>query len=192
MKKGNDWFLSVLACPRCRSALLRTTEMFICTQCKKTYAFRAGVPHFLGTTLANRYEEEAATPVNRLKTYLKKNPAFFQLLHYNIGSVSYFGLSAKGAIWRAFGRSDLSKKVMLNVGSGIKRVHSQVINQLLAIYFFVVKARELNEQSINAVSSANSKNLTAIFDAVDDGAHIFPCDCSCDSFHSHNVQYVQK
>lgn len=128
MEKENARILPLLACPYCRRPCKSRNESLACTHCKKTYPLKGGVPFFLPQTLHHRYAEEAATPVNRLKGELKKYPVLFQFLHTVIGSVSYFGLSARGALERAFGSLKCSGKVIINVGSGVKRIHREVIN----------------------------------------------------------------
>ena len=127
MEKKNIRIEKILACPHCKKLLSGTGNGLMCPDCKATYPYLSAVPFFLERTLANRYEKEVSSPVNRLKTFLKKNPALFQFLHYAIGSVSYFGLSASQAIALAFGH-DLEKKVIVNIGSGIKRIRPEIIN----------------------------------------------------------------
>ena len=63
-----------------------------------------------------------------MKTLIKKSPWLFQFLTYAIGSISYFGWSPRKALLKIHGESELKDKIVLNIGSGIKRVHPEVIN----------------------------------------------------------------
>lgn len=126
MQRKNDVLLRVLACPHCHLRLAHKDEAFQCHRCGEAFPCNNGVPHFLRANCAEQYERETHAPINRLKMALKRRPMLFQFLHYTIGSVSYFGVSARQAISRAFQNAE--DKIIVSVGSGVKRIHPRVIN----------------------------------------------------------------
>lgn len=83
------------------------------------------------------YEQELSSPINRLKTFLKKWPWFYNFLQTLItpAFTPIGGLTAKQAIKMAFAADSLRDNLIVNLGSGTKRLHREVIN--LDIYPFL-------------------------------------------------------
>ncbi len=132
MKSTDKRFISLLTCPNCKAADFGVYESkLICGKCHAEYPIVNSAPQIIHPELIQQYKKynaEALTPVNRLKTLVKKSPRLFQFLTYAIGSISYFGWSPRKALLKTFRKEELADKIILNIGSGIKRVHSEVIN----------------------------------------------------------------
>lgn len=125
-------FLNILRCPECGvSELTPKNEDITCQYCSSVYQTRNSTIFFSDKNLAEqhlKYETESKYPINRLKDFIKQSPWFFQFLTYTIGSISYLGLSPRRSVIKAFGEKNLKDKVILNIGSGIKKIHPEVIN----------------------------------------------------------------
>lgn len=132
MKSTDKRFIEILLCPDCKSPKLLTGENKIgCGNCKSEYPIVKNAPCLINRELLKQYEqykEELRSPVNKLKTFLKKFPWFFQFLTYAIGSISYFGQSPKRALEKIYGNQSLDDKIIINIGSGIKRIRPNIIN----------------------------------------------------------------
>lgn len=118
----------VLACPKCRGPLEHHDITLACNSCWQSYMVKDNVPYILDHKLSDRYEQEARLPINKFKALIKRYPWLFQFLTYAIGSISYLGMSPQKAMLRVFRKEELDEKVIINVGSGIKRIHRSVIN----------------------------------------------------------------
>lgn len=132
MKATDEKFINILLCPNCKSVSLnRQNESLICAKCQSTYPIVNSVPYLIHQELLQQYKQykkEVESPVNKLKTLIKKSPWLFQFLTYAIGSISYLGWSPKKALKKIYREESLQNKIILNIGSGIKRVHPEVIN----------------------------------------------------------------
>jgi SAM-dependent methyltransferase len=130
MKTLEDKLLRVLLCTACRrgSLSLRGEELW-CSICSALYPVRDSKLCFTKGTDENarKYQTEAGQFVNRLKSLVKKWPGLFVFLTYAIGSVSFLGQRPKQTIEKLFGRK-AQEKIIINVGSGITRIHPAVIN----------------------------------------------------------------
>ena len=119
-----------LHCPACKQGplTLRGSE-FACGGCPARYPILNGKLCF--TKHADKdmrqYEMEATTFVNRLKKLVKEWPAVFVFLTYAIGSVSFLGQKPRKTIEKLYG-AKAGEKLIVNVGSGITKVHPAVIN----------------------------------------------------------------
>lgn len=125
-----DKLIRTLRCPACNRGSLSSQEQhLVCKECAAEYPVRDSKIHFTKTTDANiqKYEVEANSFVNRLKKRVKEWPALFVFLTYTIGSVSYFGQRPKQTIEKLYGEK-AKDKIIINVGSGITKVHPEVIN----------------------------------------------------------------
>lgn len=132
MKSTDPKFIEVLLCPNCKSADLSARgENLVCGKCQSTYPIINSAPHLIHQELLKqykKYKKEVESPVNKLKTLIKKSPRLFQFLTYAIGSISYFGWSPQKALKKIYSETELKEKIVLNIGSGIKRVHAEVVN----------------------------------------------------------------
>ncbi len=129
MKVVRERLAHILQCPACRRPLHQGGDAFICDGCRSEYLARNGALSFTKTEDENlqHYESEAGQFVNRLKSFVKKWPAFFVFLTYAIGSVSFFGERPRQTIKKLYGDT-AGEKIMVNIGSGITIVHPAVIN----------------------------------------------------------------
>ncbi len=132
MQVSDHRFLNILLCPNCKTAnLADQKDKLTCRQCQSTYPVVNSAPYLIHQELIQQYKQyqkEVASPVNKLKTLIKKSPWLFQFLTYAIGSISYFGWSPRKALKKTFREEQLHGKIILNIGSGIKAIHPEVIN----------------------------------------------------------------
>lgn len=132
MKSIDHRFLKILLCPNCQSDnLVRREENLICDKCQSAYPIVNSAPHLIHPELLKQYKtynKEVLSPVNKLKTLIKKWPWLFRFLTYSIGSISYFGWSPTKTLKKLFREEELKEKIIINLGSGIKVVHPEVIN----------------------------------------------------------------
>ncbi len=100
-----------------------------CPTCRALYPIKNSALHFTSSDdgTIQRYTKEAGTFINLLKAFIKKWPSLFVFLTYAIGNISYLGQKPNKTIRKVFGdRSE--EKILINIGSGITRVHPDVIN----------------------------------------------------------------
>jgi SAM-dependent methyltransferase len=74
------------------------------------------------------YDKKMKADVNQLKSFLKKWPGFYYFLLYGVSEIFFGGLSAKKAVLKAFPKSEWPEKVILNLGSGPRKYHEEIIN----------------------------------------------------------------
>ena len=130
MKSSPRGLLNVLQCPTCRKGELSLmSEQLVCSGCSARHSIIGSQLCFTKTADKDisQYEAEAEQFVNRLKKLVKEWPALFVFLTYAIGSVSFFGQKPKKTIEKLFGERAM-EKLIVNVGSGITKVHPAVIN----------------------------------------------------------------
>jgi len=65
--------------------------------------------------------------INKLKTFLKKWPGLYNFLTKTISVELFVGFTPKKAIKRAFGLKP-DERIIINVGSGVIRLHPEVVN----------------------------------------------------------------
>jgi len=132
MRTTDKRFIDIIRCPNCKAAgLSRQQDGLRCQQCSSEYPIQNEAPYLLDQELIRqykRYRKEAQSPINKFKSFLKKWPWLFQFLTYAIGSISYFGWSPRKALLKIYKESELKEKIIINIGSGIKGIHSEVIN----------------------------------------------------------------
>jgi len=132
MKITDPRLIKVIQCPDCKYSPTATqNDHVVCQQCDAKYPIKNSQLYLLDKSLIDQYEqyqEEVKSPVNRLKNLIKKSPWLFQFLTYAIGSISYFGWSPKRALKKLYGDQSLEDKIIINLGSGIKKIHPEVIN----------------------------------------------------------------
>ena len=137
MNITEDKFINILICPRCSAdALLREQEKILCPSCSSAYLIKNSALYFTSRNddIIKKYDREAGQFVNRLKALIKKWPFLFVFLTYAIGNISYLGQKPKKTIKKLYG--EYSKdKIIINIGSGITRVHPDVVN--LDIFPFI-------------------------------------------------------
>lgn len=111
-----------LICLECRKKLDLDNEKLVCSSCGKVYQIIENKPHFLDNEVRILNQESSDALVSRLKVLFKKYPKFFSFLYYAFGA-SFVGKSAKEAI------KDIEHdKLIINLGSGIKRINDRVVN----------------------------------------------------------------
>lgn len=110
-----------LHCPDCLVKLTPQDDSFFCTHCQHRYSTLSGVISF-NYFIADGPTQSADNLVSRLKFFFKQYSWFYNFLYYAFGGF-FVGLNAKRAI-KSVGQSGL----ILNLGSGIKRLRPDVIN----------------------------------------------------------------
>ena len=88
----------------------------------------SGQLFFIEKADSGDYDEAMKSSVNRLKSYLKNWPAFYYFLLYFASTIFFGGLSVKKALKKSFPDENYSDKVILNLGSGPRRHHQEIIN----------------------------------------------------------------
>ncbi len=132
MKSTDPRFIDILHCPNCQTGKLISQENHLaCQQCRTAYPIRNSAPFLIHNELIEqykKYQQEIESPVNRLKTLIKKLPWLFSFLTYAIGSISFFGWSPKKTLKKLYRENELGDKIIINLGSGTETVHPEVIN----------------------------------------------------------------
>ncbi len=130
MKITEDNFIKILVCPKCKTDTLSyQREVAVCSSCSSVYPVRNSAFYFTSQNddIIKKYDKEAGQFINRLKALIKKWPFLFVFLTYAIGNISYLGQKPKNTIKKLYG--EYSKdKIIINIGSGITRVHPDVVN----------------------------------------------------------------
>jgi len=132
MKITDKRFVEILLCVECRqNTLRRENEKLNCSNCQTEFLIQNGKVVLLDKDLSAqyaRYQKEIKSPINRLKSFIKRWPWLFQFLTYAIGSVSFFTGSPSRAAKKYIGENNFSEKIIINIGSGITRFHEEIIN----------------------------------------------------------------
>lgn len=132
MLSTDQRFIQILLCPNCKAASLNFQEgNLICGKCNSSYPVINDAPYLIHQELIKQYKQynkEVESPINKFKTFLKKSPWLYQFLTYTIGSISYFGWSPRKSLKKLFKEPELKDKIIINIGSGIKTIHPEIIN----------------------------------------------------------------
>ena len=115
-------FQEILCCPDCRSNLLREAGSLVCGECGAHYPIADGIPHFV-ESLADSGIASSEPWLNSLKNKLKAYPNFYWFLANVCSPVMPTGKSPQVLLNRL-----PSSAVVLNLGSGTKRISSSVLN----------------------------------------------------------------
>lgn len=114
--------LDNLVCLKCHEKLKLTDEILKCPACGQEYRVSEGALMMVDKQGEGVTDLGGDLMVNKLKVFFKKYPKIFFVFFYTIGA-SFVGKSAKKFI-RPFGND----KVVINLGSGVKRIREDVIN----------------------------------------------------------------
>lgn len=118
----NQRTLNVLICVACGGDLTTEGGRFTCDKCGHFYSTVEGAPVLIGERGEAVNQGGPDVLINKLKVFFKRFPWFFKILLYTFGP-SFVGKSAKQAI------ADLGpEKLILNVGSGVIVVRTDVVN----------------------------------------------------------------
>ncbi len=111
-----------LICLDCHKKLNLSNKILTCSNCGKIYKIINNKPYFLDKKVEILNQESSDTVINRLKIFFKKYSIIFNILYYTFGA-SFVGKSAKKAI-----KNIESDKLIINLGSGIKKINDNVVN----------------------------------------------------------------
>jgi SAM-dependent methyltransferase len=114
--------LKNLVCPKCHGEFRIENKKFSCLNCGKAYKIRNGKLYFLEAKTEILNQESNDFIINRLKILFKKYPRIFSFLYCVFGAL-FVGKSAEEVI-----KNMGSEKIIINLGSGIKRINEKVIN----------------------------------------------------------------
>ena len=114
--------LKNLICLDCHKKINLDNNKLVCSSCGKVYQVIDSKLYFLDNKAEILNQENNDAIVNKLKILFKKYPKIFSFLYYAFGA-SFVGKSAKKAI-----KDIESDKLIINLGSGIKRINDKVIN----------------------------------------------------------------
>ncbi len=110
-----------LRCPRCWATLVAQPDCFQCAHCSTDYPLAMGIPQFAPVAVINSGDDPDGL-VSRLKSFFKKYSRFYNFLYYVFGGL-FVGPNAQQAIKHLHPGS-----LILNLGSGIKRIRPDVVN----------------------------------------------------------------
>lgn len=129
MNTSDTRLTAILRCIRCgESNLQKENDYFLCKRCGARFPNIKYIPHFINNEQRKTYDEEIAKGINRLKTFVKRWPKLFTFLTYAIGTTLYSGLSPQRAVRRCIKKEHLTEEIVLNLGSGTRRIHPDIIN----------------------------------------------------------------
>jgi len=112
----------ILCCPECRSSLLREAGSFVCQECGAQYPIVNGIPRFVELPAIPEFASSESW-LNHLKNKFKAYPNLYWFLANVCSPVMPTGKSPQILLNRL-----PSNAVVLNLGSGTKRISSSVIN----------------------------------------------------------------
>ena len=75
-----------------------------------------------------KHKKSFGTDINRLKTFLKRWPVFYEFLRLFSPGISGFPFTARQALRAAFAPIELEHKIIINLGSGPKIIHPSILN----------------------------------------------------------------
>ncbi|MDP2946936.1 MAG: methyltransferase domain-containing protein [Nanoarchaeota archaeon] len=114
--------VKILICPECFGGLLLKENNLICNHCQKIYLVVDNKPWFLEKIKKDFSGPGGDSFILKLKVFFKKYPKIFKIFYYLFGA-SFVGRSAQKAI------NDIRRdKIILNLGSGIKKIRDDVVN----------------------------------------------------------------
>lgn len=111
-----------LICLECRKKLDLNSERLVCSGCGKVYQVIENKLHILDNQINISNQKGSDVMVSKLKILFKNYPKFFSFLYYAFGA-SFVGKSAKKAI-----KNIEPDKLIINLGSGIKKINDRVVN----------------------------------------------------------------
>ena len=125
----NEEMAKILACPSCKSSLIKTEQGLSCGKCKKSYFYKKGVPIFIKEVVA---DEESAE--ESLRTKFKKSPRLLSLIRtlkraFGPPETIYRG-NEKEIVEELFKKSNLA----LNIGSSSMKSYPNSINLDIGLF----------------------------------------------------------
>ncbi|TSC74224.1 MAG: methyltransferase type 11 [Parcubacteria group bacterium Gr01-1014_33] len=120
-----DTFQSVLCCPLCSSGLTKGVHDFTCVNCKTEYSFFKEKLFLTRHETFLRHQEEVMQGLtNRIKAFLQRFPRIYYVLYLVLTPIAPFGFTAK----KALGFIPKDSGLIVNIGSGTRRIRSDVLN----------------------------------------------------------------
>ncbi len=114
--------LNNLICIQCSGRVDLKRNKLVCTDCRKEYSIINNRLEMLDRSAGSFYRPPSDFVVSRLKNFFKKYPKIFNIFYYLFGA-SFVGRGPRKMI------QDVDKdKVIVNLGSGPKKIREDVIN----------------------------------------------------------------
>jgi len=120
-----DAFRSILFCPKCLSGLTNKDDGLMCSNCNSNYYIYDGKYFIVCEEVYLRYQKEAKIGfTNSLKGILRRFPNFYYFFFFLLTPITPFGFTARKSL-RSIPRNS---GLIVNIGSGTKRIRSDVLN----------------------------------------------------------------
>lgn len=119
----NELVISLLQCPSCKGDVKKNETSFVCLICGRLYIIENKKSFFVvSQKLTEHNIGKNDNIIHKLKVFFKKYPFIFSFLYYT------FGVLAVGKQSKNILPKQNENKIILNIGSGIKRIRDDVIN----------------------------------------------------------------
>lgn len=93
-------------------------------------SYAGGKWRYIVDSAAQKNKEEMGTGINVIKSFLKRFPKLYEFLQFffSPGNSPIPHITPARAIKKLFAGADLSRTLIVNIGSGVRRVHEEVLN----------------------------------------------------------------
>ena|SRR3989338_1338486 len=118
-----------IVCPKCRKALSKESDTFVCSANHGPYPYKSGIPFLIHKMFYRSQEQEHREGINWLKSFLKQSPR----LYYGIWQIFCPVLMAQNGPKKIFSFLPAAP-LIADIGSGPHRWHPDCIN--LDVYPF--------------------------------------------------------
>ena len=119
----NQKILKILSCPDCSGKMSCSQRQLICQKCGKAYPTKNNIPYFiLEKQNKTFFEAKEDKIISQLKGLFRRYPAIYSIIYYFFGCL-FVGKSASCVI-KNMGKD----KIIVNLGSGTKKIRKDVIN----------------------------------------------------------------
>ncbi len=117
--------LEIFRCPKCRGVLGLDADKFTCANGHGQFKLGADKIFFIDDSSLEFYENEHRSGINKLKSFFKRYPRLYYFL-WHIFCPVYLNGKRPVSVLRML---DVNKKnLVLNLGSGPRRIHGDFIN----------------------------------------------------------------
>ena len=114
--------LNNLICIKCAEKLILKKNKLVCSKCRKSYRIVDNKPQMLDRLVKDFGKRDSDFIISKLKIFFKKFPKVFSIFYYLFGA-SFVGKSSQKVI-KNIGQN----KLIISLGSGIKKIRNDVIN----------------------------------------------------------------
>lgn len=119
----NKKLLDNLVCIKCSGRVKLSRDALVCATCKKKYSIVKDKPRMLlGKSIKGPKKPTGDFIVSRLKVFFRRFPKIYSILYYLFGA-AFVGKNPKNVI-----KNIDEKKIIINLGSGPKKIREDIIN----------------------------------------------------------------